>query len=246
VADAEEPSLAPGYGFYLDASGQWVVKEIPEEVLKEAKHSGYLKIQGYKCTVFETPSKEQWAQKSTGIMASTMQIASRIAGEDDNWLFHVTYYKDLPSVESVGLLPTAGGALGQGGYAGHSHGRLFMAEEGGVPFWYERMEQHAEANSDNPYEDGYTPIVMRFIAPEHLQEDIPGTDDSRAGSYFIEAEVPPDGMEVWNGNAWIPLYKWDTIDPVIAYDIDYYDDDDEGESVEAYIFKSSNPLSNPD
>ncbi len=96
---AAEPTLQPGAGFHLKPDGNWEVKDIPPKVLTEAKFSGYLTIEGYRSTVFETPDKEQWAQKSTGTVASErpvlldpsspkgmsrfLAIATRVAKGDD-------------------------------------------------------------------------------------------------------------------------------------------------------------------
>ncbi len=81
---AAEPTLQPGAGFHLKPDGTWEVKDIPPKVLTEAKFSGYLTIEGYRSTVFETPDKEQWAQKSTGTaaeaVASGLPDASRPNG----------------------------------------------------------------------------------------------------------------------------------------------------------------------
>src|SRR5512135_636017 len=77
-----EAILQPGVAFRLQPDGQWKPEKIPPDVLKSAKFSGYLTIQGYRCTVFETPDKNQWAQKSTGTPA-TATVASRIAAR---WL----------------------------------------------------------------------------------------------------------------------------------------------------------------
>ncbi len=74
---ASEPTLQPGAGFHLKPDGNWEVKDIPSKVLSEAKFSGYLTIEGYRSTVFETPDKEQWAQKSTGTVASMPNLPSR-------------------------------------------------------------------------------------------------------------------------------------------------------------------------
>jgi hypothetical protein len=71
----ESVKLNPGVGFYLTETGQWKPKKIPQQVLDSAQYSGYLTIQGYRCTVFETPDKNQWAQKSSGTLAS--KIATR-------------------------------------------------------------------------------------------------------------------------------------------------------------------------
>jgi len=82
--EESEAKLQPGVAFRLQPDGQWKPEKIPPEVLKEAEFSGYLTIQGYRCTVFETPDKNQWAQKSTGTPAEPEPTtASRIA---EQWL----------------------------------------------------------------------------------------------------------------------------------------------------------------
>jgi hypothetical protein len=63
------PKLTPGIGFHLEGDGHWDVQEIPDWVLDVAEFSGYLTIQGYASSVFETPEGEQWAQKSSGTPA---------------------------------------------------------------------------------------------------------------------------------------------------------------------------------
>ena len=72
-----EPKLQPGVGFHLAPSGQWKPEDIPPDVLRDVSFSGYLTIQGYRCTVFETKKKEQWAQKSTGTSALAARVAAR-------------------------------------------------------------------------------------------------------------------------------------------------------------------------
>ena len=79
--------LQPGAAFHLGPSGQWEVKTIPPDVLKDAEVSGHLEIEGYRCTVFDTPSGESWAQKGPGTVASAFSegsgimdsVASRVA-----------------------------------------------------------------------------------------------------------------------------------------------------------------------
>jgi len=79
-----EPILTPGIGFHLQPDGSWDPEEIPEDVLEDAKFSGYLTIDGIKSSVFETRSKAQWAQKTppAGLNVSTRLLvaAFHIAG----------------------------------------------------------------------------------------------------------------------------------------------------------------------
>lgn len=74
---SDEPKLQPGVGFHLKEDGNWKPERIPPEVLREATFSGYLTIQGYRCTVFVTKTKDQWAQKSTGTSALASRVAAR-------------------------------------------------------------------------------------------------------------------------------------------------------------------------
>ncbi len=92
--------LAPGVGFHLTESGQWKTEQIPPDVLRDVKFSGYLTIQGFRCTVFETPNKDQWAQKSTGTTAEPTTSA-KIA---DAWLRG--HGSSFPKTDSMHALVT--------------------------------------------------------------------------------------------------------------------------------------------
>lgn len=63
------PQLVPGFGFHLKGDGFWDVAEIPERVLNTAEFFGNIDIEGYPSVVFQTPSGDQWAQKSPGTPA---------------------------------------------------------------------------------------------------------------------------------------------------------------------------------
>jgi hypothetical protein len=166
-------------------------------------------------------------------------MAERLAGlrkADGGHAYHVTYYRDLGSIESDGLSPGGGGAMGRGGYSGHSRGRLFMTEEAGLPFWYGRMEEHANDLSDDPLEEGYVPVVLRFPEPEETESDEPGTRDAMAESFYSEEGVGPDDIEIFDGNSWIPLADWEGMDPSAAFETDEFD----GEVY--HVFRSDSPL----
>jgi hypothetical protein len=76
---AKEPKLTPGVAFHLQPDGSWSPEKLPSDVLTDAKFSGYLTIDGYRCSVFETPDKSMWAQKSVNTPAtvSSFSKASR-------------------------------------------------------------------------------------------------------------------------------------------------------------------------
>jgi len=125
-----EPTLTSGFGFYLDSDGQWVVKPIPNSVLKSAKFYGNLKINGYDSTVFITPDEQQWAQKSSSTFEDIVEInpkqamlkvvASRISStivdeiNEDDWdnvvnngvKYYLSRASDLISVDDIKTLIT--------------------------------------------------------------------------------------------------------------------------------------------
>jgi hypothetical protein len=76
-----DPILTPGNGFHLGPDGQWKPEKIPEDVLNTAKFSGYLTIKGYRCSVFETPDKQSWGQKSEGTPAMASSLVQRVAAK---------------------------------------------------------------------------------------------------------------------------------------------------------------------
>jgi len=67
---SREPELSPGVSFRLQPDGSWSPENMPHRVLVEAKFSGYLTIQGYRCSVFEMPDGAMWAQKSVNTPAT--------------------------------------------------------------------------------------------------------------------------------------------------------------------------------
>jgi hypothetical protein len=76
--DKSEAKLQPGVAFRLQPDGQWKPEKIPPEAIKEAKFSGYLTIQGYRCTVFETPDKN----RTTSTVAARATTRSRKPASD--------------------------------------------------------------------------------------------------------------------------------------------------------------------
>jgi hypothetical protein len=67
---AEEPKLTPGVAFHLQPDGSWAAENLPHKAL-DSKFSGYLTINGYRCSVFEASDQSMWAQKSVDTPATT-------------------------------------------------------------------------------------------------------------------------------------------------------------------------------
>ena len=109
-----DPKLQPGIGFALQDDGSWKPEKIPDDVLSSATYSGFLTINGYRCTVFESPDGREWAQKSvnTPAVASPLTIAARVAARSE-----VLNAIDA-AFESVGVYPPKMTNIGQNKYEG--------------------------------------------------------------------------------------------------------------------------------
>jgi len=149
---------------------------------------------------------------------SAARVASRYASRDKHG-YHATFLKNLDSIGSHGLLPS-GGSQFSGGYEGHSRGRVFLSDWGGVDFWMSKMENLAHHNSDfkDIEEDaGWTPVTLRVDVKEwadqhleDLEEDAPGSQDSYSGAFWTDVEIEPEFIEVWDGRKWTRVRSVDT------------------------------------
>lgn len=167
---------------------------------------------------FELPSSDSLAAMAARIKAA-YSVHANPPPEPNSWLYSVTWSGRLPSIAEYGLVPDAPEAIGSGGYRHHSQGRVFLTHCDGVFFWYSRYQEHAEHNSDDVLGDGMIPVVLRVWegAVEHEFHDDPhGMRDASHPAWFIEGPISPDDIEVWNGEEWIPVAEWDSIDVSIA------------------------------
>jgi len=118
-------------------------------------------------------------------------------------LYHVTFLKDLESIQVSGLKASSGSVFG-GGYSGHSRDRLFFTEWDGIPFWFGGYQAIAESETDNP-ETGWSPVVLSLF-PESvgkLEKDELGSRDSLADAFYVQGgKVLPDALAVWDGDSW--------------------------------------------
>lgn len=90
-------SLQPGPAFRLQPDGSWAVENVPSGVPAASSFSGYLTINGYRCTVFETPEGDQWAQKSVATADTEDEMKSVASIVASEWLRRQSAGKDLVS-----------------------------------------------------------------------------------------------------------------------------------------------------
>ncbi len=167
------------------------------------------------------------------------KVAVLDGSPDGEYGYHVTFLRYLPSIAQQGLSHGGSGGLGRGAHQEYSADKLFLTEGGGLYFWFTRMEEAAEDKSDNIYEDQLIPVVCRFTWPSQLEWDERGSEDSIHGDAFYTSNIiSPDNIEIWNGSAWMPISDWQSIDPMIALDVE--EDEEDGDML--YFFKQNNPL----
>ena len=120
-----------------------------------------------------------------------------------NYVYHVTYLKDLPGIRRKGLRSGSGSTFG-GGYTGYSTGKLFLTSWEGVEFWFNKYAELAEGNSDNLIEDGYIPIVLSTEDFERadFHKDAPGSRDALAESYYIDYPLTDSILFAYDGSGW--------------------------------------------
>ena len=142
---------------------------------------------------------------------------------DDDFVYHVTYYKNLDSIAEEGLVPGCGSSIGRGaGYCSHSSGRVFLSNQDGVGYWYDRAEIHANDMSDDVLEDGLIPVVIRVNTKgvDSVEHDDVGSSDSCEDAWYTETAIEAPFLDVWNGDEWADLD--DPIDSSIALDEEGY------------------------
>ena len=160
-------------------------------------------------------------------------------------LYHVTYFNRLDGISGAGLRPGMARSIGAGGYDAHAKKGVFLTEDDGVNFWFNRAEQFADHNSDNPLEDGLVPVVLRIDPAAFLEDDLLddelGSKDSLSGAYIHPVGIEPDYIDVWDGSNWIPVDNYDSIDIEQSFDRESIEDEDGGDD-EYFMFKYDNPL----
>ena len=162
----------------------------------------------------------------------------------ESQLYHITFHGRLRGIADVGLRPGRGSTFG-GGYAGHARGWTFLCDEDAVSGWFGKLRDIAESESDDPVEEGWVPVVIRLDNDgEYLEveDDELGNRDVIGGaSYKTKEIVPPGDLEVWDGEEWIPLEEWESVDPELGVTrtIEEGEYDDEGEPVELIYLDDS-------
>jgi hypothetical protein len=118
----------------------------------------------------------------------------------------VTHLRNLEGIAADGL-SLGGRSQFNGGYTGHSRGRVFLTEWDGVGFWMSRMEDiaHSESDFNDDSAFGWMPVVLR-VDLGRLKEDLfldeLGARDSSSDAWFLESSIDAEAISIWDGERW--------------------------------------------
>jgi hypothetical protein len=123
----------------------------------------------------------------------------------DDGLYHVTRARLLPAIRAHGLVPSPSRIKPTFGYfseSGHLSGRLFVAAgvDAAAEWWMSiQMQRQDERRS--------APLVLLRVQPERvkayaekIQHDTEGARDTHLCSFFLNALIAPNDLEVARPN----------------------------------------------
>jgi len=124
-------------------------------------------------------------------------------------VYHVTYYKNLDLISDEGLDFTEyGGANFLKPFLQRNSqlGNFFTTNINQIGNWVETLEYQANDISDNIYEDGLIPIVLKFKINRNTHQ--PDQHSEYPDSYYTQTIIQPQGIQCWTGVNWIPISSW--------------------------------------
>lgn len=141
-------------------------------------------------------------------------------------VYHVTYYRNLPSIAKNGLDYTkyAGSTFeadriqmhGQANptlLANSQQGNYFVNHINAVYKWIDTLEINANSKTDDdidPKKIGLFPVVIRFRL-NRIKQQLDAHPETQHDRYTNKI-IPPQGLQVWSGDAWLPISDWQQID----------------------------------
>jgi hypothetical protein len=118
-------------------------------------------------------------------------------------LYHCTYVNRLDAIAAKGLKPSATPVLLRAA-PGNLRG-VYLTIPRGVIFWFGRLIDWAEHDSDNPVEEGLVPVVLQVTTTCDTVEDIHGTRDALATALICPRHIVPGAIRLWNGSSWVKV-----------------------------------------
>lgn len=155
-------------------------------------------------------NERKWARKADVVwlnnLTRTAMAVRPESGPPTPWGYHITPMRNLPSIRESGLDPARGGQNMQN-YRWNTGGKIFISGPTAISHWHHIVEQH-DLHSNEPSRWS-VPVVLRF--PMAFLEEEPAWDEgvkhdsSGDDSWVTDSDIPPEYIDVWDGEQWIPL-----------------------------------------
>lgn len=121
-------------------------------------------------------------------------------------LYHVTHAGRIDAICQNGLQPDQEAvkeSYKTGPISKHRKNRIFMTAKEGVRFWFQIAS--GISNYAGACNREFLPVVIRINRlPAELEEDVPGTQESGGKAYLCACSIPPEDMDVFDSNEWVP------------------------------------------
>lgn len=110
--------------------------------------------------------------------------------ENDDFLYHITPFAEK-IIETGELKSGRQQSMAQGFYSQYSKGKVFFTERSRVKWWADRIEQHLEAQHDDPPALSVVRIPRALLAGKLKDDEVGNSDDltGRGGSYYVEGKA---------------------------------------------------------
>lgn len=124
------------------------------------------------------------------------------------YLYHVTFARNLPGIAKRGLVPGHGRTFSGGAYESYASGKIFFTIQEGVFCWWGKLEQVAIDNNEprDIIDRLQIPVVIRASedAVKNREVDPEGYKDcGYRNAYSTKHRVPASALRVWDGVKWL-------------------------------------------
>jgi hypothetical protein len=143
-----------------------------------------------------------------------MDFKQFVEAKASPYVYHVTYYNNLDSISDIGLdyQEFGGSNFFKPHLSSHSRsGNFFCTDIDCVKYWISTLEHAANDRSDDFYNEGYIPIVIRFRLNRNKYFQDQHGELQGNKEFFTSREIPPEGIQVWSGKTWLPIENWSQI-----------------------------------
>jgi len=116
--------------------------------------------------------------------------------------YQVTYLRNMEGIAASKLMPRAGTSAWLKPHLQYhsAKGVFFCSNPKCVQYWLDAMAEQAYTHSDQPLEEGYIPIILRFKLNRNSWK--PDDLGETPGSFYTQKNIDSQGIEVWDGRAW--------------------------------------------